>query len=67
VIDPILRIGKCHVCGTVYRWEDRDGLRLKDAICRDCDAPLKKTKHTAEAHIVEVEADWLRRRMDEDG
>ncbi len=58
---PTLRVGKCPSCETIYRWEDREGLKLTDARCRECDTPLKRARPRSSCEVVEVEADWLRR------
>ncbi len=52
--------GKCPVCGTVYRWEARSLLRVKDAVCKDCNAGLKRPGRVKESTVVDVETDWLR-------
>lgn len=56
----VLRMGKCPSCKAIYRWTDREGLKLADARCADCDKPLKRTQRIGTAQVVEVEADWLR-------
>ena len=64
-MDPVLRHGRCPVCKTVYRWEDRDGLRLKDAVCKDCDVSLTQAKVNKagprRVEVIDVDAAWLRK------
>lgn len=57
---PALLVGKCHACGTAYRWEGGT-LRVKDAACLRCGGPLKRTKGLLGTNVQDVEADWLRK------
>ncbi len=54
------RWGKCHPCRVIYRWEDSDGLKLADARCGECGAPLKRTRGNLSSQVQDVDAAWLR-------
>lgn len=62
--EPVLKCGKCPNCGVVYRWEAKDGFRLRDAVCIECGTSLVRAyQQKAGPKRVEprdVDCEWLR-------
>ena len=69
-MQEIVRSGRCPTCGAAYMWDVEDtqaardsgrDLLLRDAVCRDCEVPLKAVGRKRAQGVTHVEPGWLRR------